>query len=88
VTVLPAQFGLVTRDREVGEFQVRQEGARLRILVVPRPSAGGELEARLQAAVAERLNALGVDDPQVVVERRAALARSAGGKLPLVVADR
>jgi len=88
VTVLPAQFGLVTRDREVGEFQIRQEGDRLRILVVPRPSAGGELEARLQRAVAARLSELGVDDPQIVVERRDALARSPGGKLPLVVAER
>jgi phenylacetate-CoA ligase len=88
VTVLPAQFALVTRDREVGEFQIVQEGPRLRILVVPRPSAGRELEARLRAAVAGRLTELGVDDPQVVVERREALARSAGGKLPLVVADR
>lgn len=88
VTVLPAQFALVTRDREVGEFQVVQEGARLRILVVPRPSAGGELEGRLRVAVADRLSALGVDHPQVVVERRDALRRSAGGKLPLVVADR
>jgi phenylacetate-CoA ligase len=88
VTVLPAQFALVTRDREVGEFQIIQEGPRLRILVVPRPSASRELEARLRAAVAGRLTELGVDDPQVVVERREALARSAGGKLPLVVADR
>jgi phenylacetate-coenzyme A ligase PaaK-like adenylate-forming protein len=88
VTVLPAQFSVVTRDREVGEFQVVQEGPRLRILVVPRPSASRELEARLGAAVADRLNELGVDHPQVVVERRQALARSVGGKLPLVVADR
>jgi phenylacetate-CoA ligase len=88
VTVLPAQFALVTRDREVGEFQIIQEGPRLRILVVPRPSASRQLEARLRAAVAGRLTELGVDDPQVVVERREALARSAGGKLPLVVADR
>jgi phenylacetate-CoA ligase len=88
VTVLPAQFALVTRDREVGEFQIIQEGPLLRILVVPRPSASRQLEARLRAAVAGRLTELGVDDPQVVVERREALARSAGGKLPLVVADR
>jgi phenylacetate-CoA ligase len=88
VTVLPAQFSVVTRDREVGEFQVVQEGPRLRILVVPRPSASRELEARLGAAVADRLNELGVAHPQVVVERREALARSVGGKLPLVVADR
>jgi len=88
VTVLPAQFALVTRDREVGEFQIVQEGPRLRILVVPRPSAGRELEARLCAAVAGRLTELGVDDPKVVVERREKLPRSAGGKLPLVVADR
>ena len=67
---------------------VRVDRVRLRILVVPRPSAGGELEARLQRAVAARLSELGVDDPQIVVERRDALARSPGGKLPLVVAER
>ena len=35
VTVLPAQFAVVTRDRAVREFQVRQEAGGLRVLVVP-----------------------------------------------------
>ena len=46
------------------------------------------MQARLQRAVAARLSELGVDDPQIVVERRDALARSPGGKLPIVVAER
>jgi phenylacetate-CoA ligase len=86
-TVHPIEFGLVTRDREVREFQVVQEGTSLRILVVPRPGASGGLEGRLQTAVSRRLAELGVDEPRVVVERREGLSRSAGGKLQLVVAD-
>jgi type IV pilus biogenesis protein CpaD/CtpE len=86
--VHPLHFALVTRDREVGEFQIVQEGARLRVRMVPRPSASGELEGRLCAAVSERLAELGVDEPQIVVERCDALTRSAGGKLAMVVADR
>ena len=35
VTVLPAQFAVVSRDRGVREFQVRQEPGGLRVLVVP-----------------------------------------------------
>jgi len=62
--------------------------------VVPRhPSspaaAGGDdgLETRLSHAIAKRLLGLGVRDPQVAVERRHELARTAGGKLKLVIAD-
>jgi phenylacetate-coenzyme A ligase PaaK-like adenylate-forming protein len=87
VVVYPIEFGLVTRDREVREFQVIQEGPRLLILVVPRRSASDELGSRLRAAVSRRLAELGVDDPQVVVKRGGELPRSAGGKLQLVVAD-
>jgi hypothetical protein len=85
--VHPIEFGILTRDREVREFQVVQEGASVRILVVPRRSAGSELEARLRDAVSRRLAELGVIEPEVSVERREELARSAGGKLQLVVAD-
>jgi phenylacetate-CoA ligase len=88
VAVHPLHFALLTRDREVGEFQLVQEGTRLRLRVVPHPAASGELEGRLQAALSRRLAELGVDDPQVVVERCPALARAPGGKLQLVVADR
>ena len=84
----PLQFGIVTRDRDVREFQVIQEGEGVLILVVARPSAGSELEERLRDAVSRRLAELGVRDPRVSVERRENLARSAGGKLQLVVADR
>ena len=45
IRVHPIEFGIVTRDREVREFQVLQEGPSLRILVVPRRNAGGGLEA-------------------------------------------
>jgi hypothetical protein len=47
----------------------------------------GEFEARLRDAVSRRLAELGVGEPQVAVERREELPRSAGGKLQLVVAD-
>jgi phenylacetate-coenzyme A ligase PaaK-like adenylate-forming protein len=87
VTVHPLQFAPVTRDRGVREFQVVPEGPRLRVLVVPRAGASGELEARLRDAVSRRLTGLGVEKPKVVVERRDKLPRSAGGKLQLVVAD-
>lgn len=87
VAVHPIEFGIVTRDRGVREFQVVQEGPGVRILVVPRPDMGGELETRLRDAVSRRLVELGVEKPQVVVERRDQLSRSAGGKLQLVVAD-
>jgi len=87
VMVHPLQFGIVTRDREVREFQVVQEGESVLILVVARPSASSELEGRLREAVSRKLAELGVREPRVSVERRENLARSAGGKLQLVVAD-
>jgi phenylacetate-CoA ligase len=90
VSVHPLQFALLTRDPQVREFQVVQDGPVLRIRIVPRPAAtAGDdlLEARLGQAVAQQLLKLGVQDPQVTVERRPKLARSAGGKLKLVIAD-
>jgi phenylacetate-coenzyme A ligase PaaK-like adenylate-forming protein len=80
------QFAVVARDRDVVEFQVVQDGARLAILVVARGAAEG-LEARVEANVRERLRALGIERVEVTVERRDALARSAGGKLQMVVAQ-
>jgi phenylacetate-CoA ligase len=88
VAVQPLQFALVTRDRDVREFQVVQQGDALRLLVVARDGANGGLEERLTGALGERLRALGVRDPRVTVERRAELERSPGGKLQVVVADR
>ena len=88
MAVHPLHFSVVTRDRGVREFQVLQEGPLLRVLVVPRRGAGGELEERLRNALSRRLAELGVDEPRVRVERRQELPRSAGGKLQLVVADK
>jgi phenylacetate-coenzyme A ligase PaaK-like adenylate-forming protein len=85
VAVHPMQFSVVARDRDVVEFQVVQEGARLCVRMVAR-SAGAE--ERVRDAVRERLAALGARDVEVEVLRCEALARSAGGKLQIVVADR
>jgi phenylacetate-CoA ligase len=90
VAVHPLQFALLTRDPKVREFQVVQDGPVLRILIVPNHAAAagtGALEAHLGQAVARQLRGLGVQDPQVTVERRPKLPRSAGGKLKLVIAD-
>ena len=91
VDVHPLQFALLTRDPQVREFQVVQDGPVLRILIVPShaATAGDDpLETTgLGQAVAEQLLGLGVQDPQVTVERRHQLPRSAGGKLKLVIAD-
>jgi hypothetical protein len=66
---------------------VIQEGESVRILVAASPSADDGLDRRLREAVSGKLAKLGVREPRVSVERRADLARSAGGKLQLVVAD-
>jgi hypothetical protein len=79
------QFAPVERDPEVVEFQVVEEERGLRLLVVARGEAP-ELERRLKTMVERRLAELGVDDPAVEVERRAALERLPGGKLQIVVA--
>jgi hypothetical protein len=90
VEVHPLHFALLTRDDQVREFQVVQDGPILRILIVPSPAAtasDSRLETRLGQAVAQHLLGLGVRAPQVTVERRQELPRSAGGKLKLVIAD-
>ena len=90
VAVHPLHFALLTRDPQVLEFQVLQDGPVLRILIVPShaaPASDDPLETRLGRAVAQQLLGLGVHDPQVTVERRHQLHRSAGGKLKLVIAD-
>jgi hypothetical protein len=87
VVVHPTHFGLLCRDRDVREFQVVQQGNRLRVLVVAGQGAGEGLEARLRLAIVQQLAGLGVQDPEVTIERRPELRRSAGGKLQLVVAD-
>jgi phenylacetate-CoA ligase len=90
VAVHLLQFALLTRDPQVREFQVVQDGPILRVLVVPSPAAAPSddpLEARLGQVVAQQLQRLGVEAPQVAVERRQELPRSAGGKLKLVIAN-
>jgi len=90
VAVHPLQFALLTRDPQVHEFQVVQDGPVLRVLIVAShaATAGDDpLETRLGQAVTQQLLKLGVQDPQVTVERRPKLPRSAGGKLKLVIAD-
>jgi putative adenylate-forming enzyme len=85
VAVHPMQFAVVARDRDVVEFQVVQEGARLVVAVVARGAAPG-LEDRVRAGLEERLAALGVRDVAIDVRRREALERTAGGKLQIVTA--
>jgi putative adenylate-forming enzyme len=90
VSVHPLQFALLTRDPQVREFQVVQDGPALRIRIVPSHAATASddpLETRLGQAVTRQLQGLGVHDPQISVERRQQLPRSAGGKLKLVIAD-
>ena len=94
IAIHPLHFALLTRDREIVEFQVRQHGPALTVLVVPTrtpnaATAAGAygLERRLQQAVVHKLVGLGIHDPQVTVECRHGLPRSAGGKLKLVIAD-
>jgi phenylacetate-CoA ligase len=85
VAVHPMQFSVVARDRDVVEFQVVQEGARLVVHVVARRAG---VEERVRDALRERLAALGARDVGVEVRRCAALERSAGGKLQIIVAER
>ena len=87
VSVHPLQFAVVARDRDVVEFQVVQDGPRLRLLVVARGEAPA-LETRLRTAVEQRLRDVGVAEPDVEVERRSRARAPAGGKLQIVVADR
>ena len=53
----------------------------------PAASSDDGLETRLSHAIVKQLLELGVLDPEVMVERRSELARTAGGKLKLVIAD-
>jgi phenylacetate-coenzyme A ligase PaaK-like adenylate-forming protein len=88
VPVHPLQFGVITADRGVREFQVLQRGDGVRVRVVARDGAPpAELAERLRERVGERLAALGVRDPHVEVEPCAALERPPAGKLQLVVAE-
>jgi phenylacetate-coenzyme A ligase PaaK-like adenylate-forming protein len=88
VAVHPLQFGVVTADRDVREFQVVQDGRRLRLRVALRDGvAAGEACDRVRSRVSERLVALGVHEPEIAIETCAALERSPAGKVQIVVAD-
>jgi len=87
VAVHPLHFALVTADPDVREFQVVQEGEGLRLRLALHDGSNGA-EERLGEGVRARLSELGVERPDVTVERVDALERSAGGKLQVVVAAR
>ena len=83
VRVHPLQFAVITRDRDVLEFQVVQTGAAsVRVRVVAR----ADVANRVREAVGARLRELGVPGPRVDVERVPELPRPASGKLQLIVA--
>jgi phenylacetate-coenzyme A ligase PaaK-like adenylate-forming protein len=88
IPVHPLQFGVITADRGVREFQVVQRGDGVRVRVVAREGEPpGAVAERLRGRVGEQLAALGVCDPHVEVEPCAALERPPAGKLQLVVAE-
>lgn len=85
VAVHPLEFGVVTADPDVREFQVVQEGDSLRLRVALRDGADAA-PARLRNELSARLAELGVPAPEVRVETVDALDRTDGGKLKMVVA--
>jgi phenylacetate-coenzyme A ligase PaaK-like adenylate-forming protein len=88
IPVHPLQFGVITADRGVREFQVVQRGDGVRVrLVVREGQPPAEVAGRLRECVGDRLAALGVPHPAVEVEVCEALERPPAGKLQLVVAD-
>lgn len=87
VLVHPLNFGVITADPDVREFQVVQEGERLRLRVALRNGAAGA-EERLGESVRGRLAELGIAEPEVCVERVNQLERTSAGKLQVVVAAR
>jgi phenylacetate-coenzyme A ligase PaaK-like adenylate-forming protein len=82
VDIHPLQFGVVTADRDVREFQVVQEGETLRLRVVLRDPAAGQ---RLRSKLATRLD---LAEERIVIERCERLERPPGGKLQMVLAAR
>jgi phenylacetate-CoA ligase len=87
VLVHPTQFSLVAADPAVREFQVVQRGVRIVLRLALREDAAPSTASRVARAAAERLAALGVERPAVEAETVAAIERSAGGKLKLVVIE-
>ena len=76
VSVLPAQFSVITRDRGCGSSRCARSRGGVRVLVVPCGDGDPELEARLRGAVSRALGDVGVD-ARVEVER-CERARAAG----------
>jgi phenylacetate-CoA ligase len=87
VAIHPMQFAPLTSDPDVREFQVVQQGERLRLRVALRAGSNGAA-TRLRTVLSERLRAAGLAEPAIDVEVVERLERSAAGKLALVVADR
>jgi len=88
VPVHPLQFGVITADRGVREFQVLQRGDGVHVRVVVREGeAPAAVAERLRERVGARLAALGVPHPHVEVDPCAALERPPAGKLQLLVAE-
>ena len=88
VPVHPLQFGVITSDRGVREFQVLQRGDTIRVRVVMRAGEAPDAVAeRLRVRVGERLAALGVREPDVEVEPCDGLERPPAGKLQIVVPE-
>ena len=89
VAVHPLQFGVVTSDQDVREFQVVQEGERLRLRVAfCERTAVDQAACRVRERVCARLAELGVAMPAVDVEACERIERSPWGKVQVVVADR
>ena len=79
----------MTSDHEVREFQVMQQGERLKLRVALREGAvADEAARRLRERVGDRLAQLGVRGTAVDVERCEGIERPPWGKVQVVVADR
>ena len=88
IPVHPLQFGVITADRGVREFQVLQRGDAIRVRVVVRAGEPPDAVAeRLRERVGERLAALGVRHPDVEVATCDGLERPPAGKLQIVVPE-
>jgi hypothetical protein len=88
VAAHPLQFAALTSDRDVREFQIRQEGDLLRVPVVLAQHADStRATIRIHDALTASLRRLGVAEPRIEVQPYAPLQRPASGKLRLVIAD-
>jgi phenylacetate-CoA ligase len=85
VKVHPFEFGVVTRDPAVRQFQVVRHPDNLEIRIVAAEGADADTENRIQRAVSDRLVQIGIRQTRVVIQRRDELERSLGGKVQLVI---